>query len=370
MIILQILLFLLKLIGFLLLGILALALLLLIIVLFVPIRYRVRGHTGEGEKVEAFKNGEVNVKVSWLANLLAFHFDLIQGKKHMWVRILFFKLELGGDKEEDPEKAEKKRQKKLRKEQKREEKQARKEQKEEEKQARKDGKEAEFEDGSEQQILEQEIESDFEPECAPTMEGAPAELVTPVAPEEKCDSRPRPKRIWYKLINTIRNKIRGVFAAIKRVWRGIFEGIRKFRDKLSSIRKSIKNIRHKIKAVRAFLKDEGNRAALRHVFQELKAFLRYLLPTDFILDIVYNAGKPDITGKILGVLYWRQFMFKPHINIVPDFVSDNWFVKGDFFIKGRFRVVRVVRMAIRLLLDKNVRRLYKNAKELQLEVMS
>ena len=74
--------------------------------------------------------------------------------------------------------------------------------------------------------------------------------------------------------------------------------------------------------------------------------------------MVYSTGSPDTTGISLGILACFPVGYKNKWQITPDFESENPYAKGSFDIKGHVIVISILAATLRILFDKNCRRLY------------
>lgn len=117
----------------------------------------------------------------------------------------------------------------------------------------------------------------------------------------------------------------------------------------------IKNCIYKLKREYS---DERNKAAFLHLKKELFIILKRICPRRLKLTMVYSTGSPDTTGISLGILACFPVGYKNKWRITPDFESENPYVKGSFDIKGHVIVISILAATLRILFDKNCRRLY------------
>ena len=104
--------------------------------------------------------------------------------------------------------------------------------------------------------------------------------------------------------------------------------------------------------------DERNKAAFSHLKKELFIILKRICPRRLKLTMVYSTGSPDTTGISLGVLACFPVGYTNRWRITPDFESENPYAKGSFDIKGHVIVISILAATLRILFDKNCRRLY------------
>ena len=126
---------------------------------------------------------------------------------------------------------------------------------------------------------------------------------------------------------------------------------KQFKDKSDRI----KNCIYKLKREYS---DERNKAAFLHLKKELFIILKRICPRRLKLTMVYSTGSPDTTGISLGILACFPVGYTNRWRITPDFESENPYAKGSFDIKGHVIVISILAATLRILFDKNCRRLY------------
>lgn len=105
--------------------------------------------------------------------------------------------------------------------------------------------------------------------------------------------------------------------------------------------------------------DEKNRDAFSHLFREMKYLLRHMKPKDIHADITFSAGDPALSGQILGLISLFPLIYQYKIHICPDFLADDWYVRGTFKIRGHLMFIYLCISLLRMMKDKNIRRLWK-----------
>ena len=126
---------------------------------------------------------------------------------------------------------------------------------------------------------------------------------------------------------------------------------KQFKDKSDKI----KNCIYKLKREYS---DERNKAAFSHLKKELFIILKRICPRKLKLIMVYSTGSPDTTGISLGILACFPVGYTNRWRITPDFESEKPYAKGSFDIKGHVVVISILAATLRILFDKNCRRLY------------
>lgn len=291
----------LKVIGIILLVVLALILTALLCVLFVPVKYRAVG---------SFDNTDIRAKahVSWLFHLFALHIEYAD-ETDGYIRLAFVKKRLFDDSDSEYEKCE--------------------DDEYNEKATETDSLAENYED----------FDDDAIDEAAKTETEDKVSENTGDEPKISADENQHIKQ-QTKLTHQKRYKKRNKKSHKKQ-----------FKDKSEKI----KNCIYKLKREYS---DERNKAAFSHLKKELFIILKRICPRRLKLTMVYSTGSPDTTGISLGILACFPVGYKNKWQITPDFESENPYAKGSFDIKGHVIVISILAATLRILFDKNCRRLY------------
>lgn len=126
---------------------------------------------------------------------------------------------------------------------------------------------------------------------------------------------------------------------------------KQFKDKSEKIKTSIDKLKREYS-------DERNKAAFLHLKKELFIIFKRICPRRLKLTMVYSTGSPDTTGISLGILACFPVGYTNRWRITPDFESEKPYAKGSFDIKGHVMVISILAATLRILFDKNCRRLY------------
>ena len=126
---------------------------------------------------------------------------------------------------------------------------------------------------------------------------------------------------------------------------------KQFKDKSEKIKTGIDKLKREYS-------DERNKAAFSHLKKELFIILKRICPRRLKLTMVYSTGSPDTTGISLGILACFPVGYTNRWRITPDFESEKPYAKGSFDIKGHVIVISILAATLRILFDKNCRRLY------------
>ena len=314
----SILLTILKVIGLILLCILSFLLILLLTVLFVPVRYRVKGV----RKAPDFEPVDLQLKVSWLLQILSVHYHY---PKPGYFIIRLFGLKIYTTDPDKPIKTKKKRKR----------------------------KNSEGENVPEAEMVQTQ-ESAVTEESAPeeentTTEGSVGEEDTSETDSvesesietesEEADEEPTLKKFFQKLIDILQN-IRYTF--------------QKIYDK-------IKEILHNIKYYTEMIQSDSFQNAFRYSKNELWKLIKKLIPGKIKATLLVGTGDPASTGNILAIHGILYPLIGNHVVITPDF--ENKIVEGDFLVKGKITLFRILITALRIYFHKDIRRLIKEFKK-------
>jgi hypothetical protein len=133
---------------------------------------------------------------------------------------------------------------------------------------------------------------------------------------------------------------------------------KRIRDFFSSFLGMLKNIREFIVKIKELLTDEKNQTAFSHLKREVAYLLKKSVPRRMKVQAVYSTGSPDTTGEVLGIIAMFPAAYKNRWNIAPDFEADHFYVDGEADISGRIFIYQLVGIILRILRDKNCRRLF------------
>lgn len=109
--------------------------------------------------------------------------------------------------------------------------------------------------------------------------------------------------------------------------------------------------------------DEKNRMAAAHMWQEVIYILSHLKPKYIQTEISFSTGDPAATGQVTGALSLLPVLYRYDAHIYPDFTSDEFYIRGNFSLKGHMSLYHAVICLIRIIRDKNIRRLIRRIRK-------
>ena len=328
---LQILFLIIKIIGIILAVLLGLALLILLLVLFVPVRYRAYG-------IRSSRECRAEGRVSWLLRLLSIPFSFQDGELEIKVKLLGFTIldPLKGEEEAFREPVQRKTEQSAGK----KEGTAGADAEKEEETAEENAGEADA-SGSFEASQADETETSARPASAGAVEA--------VAEPEDEASEGRFSRGFRELRRFLRAVIR-FFMKIPRKLKNLKCTFQRFCDK---IKRMVKRYRE----MKAFALDERTKAAVSLVWKQAGILLGQALPRKIRGRLHFGTEDPALTGQILGAIGIFYPLFMDNVKVEPDFEKPA--LDGELSLKGRLRIVTVLRIAWRLYRDKNVRYVYR-----------
>ena len=119
----------------------------------------------------------------------------------------------------------------------------------------------------------------------------------------------------------------------------------------------LRNIRQTLEKIKNLMGDQRNKDAFSFLKNELFYILKKCMPKKMKVTAAYSTGSPDTTGEVLGILAMFPVGYRNRWNIAPDFTADHFYVDGEAFIKGRIFIYQMIGAFVRILRDKNCRRL-------------
>lgn len=276
-------------------GIILLCLLGLLFVLLTVVLFVPVRYRIQGEVKE--KETQIHIRASWLCHVISFLGDYVDGTFDYILKTFGVRKEFGGSDEETSSEVEE----------------------------------------QDDETVETEISTKAEEIPQEIAEGVAeaGEAGKPGKSTERISGKKSKKRSFCSKISSKLKKIR---ETVKKIWDFIVHLPQKF-DKIKEV-----------------VTDAGNKNALSLTWRELRYLLRHFKFRKIHTDLEFSAGDPALTGQILGGIAVIPAFYRYDMHIYPDFASDTFYVRGTFDIKGRIRLIHLLCSVIRLLKEKDVRR--------------
>lgn len=321
----------LKIIGILLLCILLLLLFVLLVLLFVPIRYRAQlARTGEDISVRA--------QVSYLFRLIRLPVDFENGRVR--IRLSVFGVTLFSNEEG----AKKRRRKK--------------------------GKPKAVDRGAQESAPDPKNAAEITEKAG----AAQADDMQNAADMPEVQTEPeaeRPRGIFRmidrlaKLCRRLAHKIKAFFEKIAAFAESIKNTLRNLREKFQAGEAKASDIKAKAQLILAFLRDEENKNGIKYAGKSILRLLKHVFPYKIEGDIVFATGSPYSLGQALSVLGMLYPLYGKNFSICADFASDAFRLEGCVRLKGRIRLISILRILWKLWMEGQLKRLLLNVKKLK-----
>lgn len=153
--------------------------------------------------------------------------------------------------------------------------------------------------------------------------------------------------IFQKIIG----KVQGLFTKV----RAFFSGLK---NRIAGFFETAANIKNKVGLVSDFIKDKLNREGFQITYHSLKRMLKHIKPTKLRSRLVFGTGDPCSTGQVLGAMGILYSFYGDNVQIIPDF--ENKIFEGKHYARGRIRLVTILIIVIKLILDKRFQQLRRN----------
>lgn len=146
-------------------------------------------------------------------------------------------------------------------------------------------------------------------------------------------------------------------------------------DKFSKIQEKIKytirKICAKIKALvntkekmEAFLKNETHQNSFRRVIKEIRRLLRFLRPKKADIKVEFGFNDPAHTGYLLAGISLIYPMIGEFTELQPDF--EHRVLRGQGSVNGKIRFLYALVFALCIIADKNVRTTFRHIRKFKL----
>lgn len=143
---------------------------------------------------------------------------------------------------------------------------------------------------------------------------------------------------------------------IKEAFSRILKALKNIPDLLRRTESRLKAAWEKKEMITAWIQNKENQASLKLFFVQLKKLLRHILPRKGHAKITFGLGEdPYLTGRVLTCLSPFYALYAEHIELYPEFDRKVLEIEGR--CRGRIRIGFVLGYAVRLLFDKNIRKI-------------
>lgn len=308
----------LKILGIILLSILCLILLILLALLFAAISYQVR--------VRKDENIHVSATVSWLFRIITVQYllDIVEETKQE-LRICLFGIPILRPLEKKPEK--KKTEKKARK--------------------RNDSSKRDVASTEALPVTEQATGTEQSVESETISEPVKERLDDCEKKTVKIEETRKKETVWMKIC---------------KLFRKLDQTIADLKKKIVNLRETIRGILEKKDKYLGFLTQEEHKRAESAALRELLHILKKIRPRKLEGVVHFGFDDPSQTGKIYGAACVLYAWYPKGFEVIPDFEQE--VLECNIRLRGKIRLYVFVVAAVKLLLNKDVRNMYKDWKQI------
>lgn len=339
----QIFLLVLKIIGLVLLGLLALVIFLLLLLLFWPICYRAL--------VSYHGEPYADVKVGWLG-IISFKLKYEKGEQSSRLSVIGIPLKKkgGGEKAAGRETGRRKRR----------EKRGAKKQRDEKKEDFKEQEsplliEKQDKSGDENPVLIENQENEKQEEKRDMSSG-----------KNQIPEKQGPLMKLKGIPGKLKSALISVFSKISAAFGKIKSALLNIKEKIKGIWNKFLRLCHKIKKVHEFINLKENHECVRALLKIGTRLLKHIKPRKIKGFVRFGMDDPCRTGQLLGVLAVFYGFYGKNISIYPEFEESC--LDGEVLIKGNMQVGVILFHALRIYLSKELKTLKYNYQQLKEEL--
>ncbi len=129
------------------------------------------------------------------------------------------------------------------------------------------------------------------------------------------------------------------------------------KSEYEELRLSFRKMCKRKERISKLIQDESLKAGIIKTLKALWELIKLLNPRKINGHIIFGLSDPYTMGNILSYISYLYALYKDRIDIVP--VFDEEIVDVDLEAKGKLRLMPVVYIGTKLVLDKDFKRLYK-----------
>lgn len=144
---------------------------------------------------------------------------------------------------------------------------------------------------------------------------------------------------------------------------------KKKRNKKAKKGKKLKRKRFsfsRLSSIINFIREKATKDTIRFLRGELFGLIKHISPRRICGIVRFGFSDPATTGIVLGIISLFPFAYQEGLTISPDFEEEVFEARGK--AKGRIRVVRLCRIAIRVYRNRDVKKLVRRYKKLKEEL--
>ena len=192
-------------------------------------------------------------------------------------------------------------------------------------------------------------------EVAETPQASWPEMET--SEEDLSDPDIEKERKWQQTAEKLNNLFYDLGNKARRIWdkiKAVYRRIMKIPADLENLSRKKDALCDKIDWWKAFIGHPRTQKAISLVKTRAFRLLRHVFPTKVEGELVFDCTDPSITGSVLAVLGMTIPLHRNCIRVMPLFENRN-VLYGNVNLKGRVYGIMLVKTAIELYFDKNIK---------------
>lgn len=116
---------------------------------------------------------------------------------------------------------------------------------------------------------------------------------------------------------------------------------------------TVKNGKAELDFYRDLFGSEEGKITVKKLWEQLWYLLKKIKPSKIEGEVIFGSGDPALTGQILGAIAVFYGVFPKKLQLIPDFEEQRY--EGRVCAKGKIRLIHIVIVLCRLVIDKNFR---------------
>ncbi|MBR5508756.1 MAG: DUF2953 domain-containing protein [Lachnospiraceae bacterium] len=188
------------------------------------------------------------------------------------------------------------------------------------------------------------------------------EDVMPEASIVETQKQPVSESVQKEEVHTKTKQKVSVWDRIRKIFRKVDLFIENLRCKIMNLQDTMRGFLDKKDQYLGFWNQEEHGRARSALWKEVLYVLKKTRPKKLEGRVLFGFEDPSVTGKCFGAASVFYAWYPKKFELVPDFEQE--ILECDIQMKGRIRLYIFVGILIRLLLNRDVRQMYQNWKQL------
>ncbi len=178
-----------------------------------------------------------------------------------------------------------------------------------------------------------------------------------ISGEDLSDPDIEKERKWQQTVEKLKSLFYNLGNKVRKLWdkiKAVYQRIMRIPEDLEHLSRKKDALCDKIDWWKAFIEHPRTQKALALVKNKAFRLLRHVFPTKVEGELVFDCTDPSIIGSVLAVLGMTIPLHRNCIRVTPLFENRN-VLYGNAKLKGRVYGVMLVKTALELYFDKNIK---------------